>query len=475
MPKRRKITNSFKGLNGGSSAALNNGEDNVSIQGKEPNVDSFSNTQSGNAIERQIVRKPNVEKDNVSIQGKEPNVDSFSNTQSGNAAERQTIRKPNVKKDQGKTTKPNVSKVAQSYSHNVSESSATPSHNVTTKKNIKRKTFASNVSSGNVKRKKSVPKSVNCSSSVSESSVAQSGTVGRSAAQSGTVGRSAARTNTMQTQSGIVGRSAAPTVNTTQTQSDTVGRSSAHTKQTRSGTAGRSFAHIVSSSSYTRSGNGTKRRSSIPKVKTTRADSAIEKQTIRRRTKHSWIVDIINGEGLISHNAEAKVSDMFNLKEGVRVIVEWDKVGFYICWGCLVWVPSIYNSPGMYLVNHSLSLYILLAGILCTYINYDCDRQRQQFCKTHGKCLIWGKAPSKIVASYTTGSGETKTSLLLTSGWWGLDRHFHYVREILAAFFWTVPALFNHFLPYFYVIFLTILLFDEPRETMIDVDPSKML
>ncbi|KAM7262287.1 hypothetical protein ACFE04_021364 [Oxalis oulophora] len=62
MAKRRKFINPFKGLNGGSSSALNNGEDNVSIQGNEPNVDSFSNTQSGNAIERQTVRKPNVEK-----------------------------------------------------------------------------------------------------------------------------------------------------------------------------------------------------------------------------------------------------------------------------------------------------------------------------------------------------------------------------------------------------------------------------
>ena len=30
--------------------------------------------------------------------------------------------------------------------------------------------------------------------------------------------------------------------------------------------------------------------------------------------------------------------------------------GFYICWGCLVWVPSIYTSPGMYLVNHPVNL-----------------------------------------------------------------------------------------------------------------------
>lgn len=146
-----------------------------------------------------------------------------------------------------------------------------------------------------------------------------------------------------------------------------------------------------------------------------------------------------------------------------------DRAGFYICWGCLVWVPSIYTSPGMYLVKQpvnlglQLALYILVAGLLCIYINYDCDRQRQEFRRTNGKCTVWGKTPSKIVAAYTTTSGEKKTSLLLTSGWWGLARHFHYVPEILAAFFWSVPALFNHFIPYFYVIFLTILLFDRAK------------
>ncbi|KAL0341746.1 UNVERIFIED_CONTAM: 7-dehydrocholesterol reductase [Sesamum calycinum] len=124
-----------------------------------------------------------------------------------------------------------------------------------------------------------------------------------------------------------------------------------------------------------------------------------------------------------------------------------DRAGFYICWGCLVWVPSVYTSPGMYLVNHpvtlgvQLALYILVAGILCVYINYDCDRQRQEFRRTNGKCLVWGKLHPR----------------------WGLARHFHYVPEILGAFFWTLPALFNHFLPYFYVVFLTILLFDRAK------------
>ncbi|XP_062109557.1 7-dehydrocholesterol reductase-like isoform X1 [Humulus lupulus] len=79
----------------------------------------------------------------------------------------------------------------------------------------------------------------------------------------------------------------------------------------------------------------------------------------------------------------------------------------------------------MYLVNHpvhlgtQLALYILVAGILCIYINYDCDRQRQEFRRTNGKALVWGKAPSKITATYTTTTGETKSSILLTSGWYG--------------------------------------------------------
>lgn len=43
-----------------------------------------------------------------------------------------------------------------------------------------------------------------------------------------------------------------------------------------------------------------------------------------------------------------------------------------------------------------LALFILVAGIMCIYINYDCDRQRQEFRRTNGKSLVWGKAPSKI-------------------------------------------------------------------------------
>ncbi|MEI8125191.1 MAG: 7-dehydrocholesterol reductase [Parachlamydiaceae bacterium] len=141
-----------------------------------------------------------------------------------------------------------------------------------------------------------------------------------------------------------------------------------------------------------------------------------------------------------------------------------DRAGFYICWGCLVWVPGIYTSPILYLVNHPnnlglpLAFAIFLLGGICIMINYLADRQRQMVRATNGNCKVWGKKPMTIVGNYVTKDGENKVNLLLTSGWWGIARHFHYIPEISAAFFWTVPALFSNVLPYFYVFYLTLLL-----------------
>lgn len=169
-----------------------------------------------------------------------------------------------------------------------------------------------------------------------------------------------------------------------------------------------------------------------------------------------------------------------------------DRAGYYLCWGCLVWVPSVYTSPAMFLVQNPIhlgvekALGLLVVGVLMSkyaltflvmhtcrllnsccvpiltvWINYDADRQRQVFRASQGKSLIWGKAPQFIVAKYVTETGETKQSLLLTSGWWGLARHFHYVPEILAALCWTLPVGGSSGVPYFYVIYLTVLLTDR--------------
>lgn len=144
-----------------------------------------------------------------------------------------------------------------------------------------------------------------------------------------------------------------------------------------------------------------------------------------------------------------------------------DRAGYAICWGCLVWVTGIYTSPALYLVDHPIHLstlsatLLLLVGTGAIVITYLADLQRQRFRATEGNCLIWRKTPNFIQASYTTTEGDKKTNLLLTSGWWSLARHFHYIPEIAAAFCWSAPALFYNVLPYYYVIFLTALLIDR--------------
>jgi 7-dehydrocholesterol reductase len=141
-----------------------------------------------------------------------------------------------------------------------------------------------------------------------------------------------------------------------------------------------------------------------------------------------------------------------------------DRAGFYICWGCLVWLPSVYTLSTLYLVDHPnslgtpLALLISFAGIACIVITYLADEQRQRVRETGGKATVWGKAPVLIIGHYKTENGEAGENLLLASGWWGVARHFNYVPEFLAGFFWIVPALFDNLLPYFYLMFLAILL-----------------
>ncbi|CAM9160933.1 unnamed protein product [Chrysoparadoxa australica] len=146
--------------------------------------------------------------------------------------------------------------------------------------------------------------------------------------------------------------------------------------------------------------------------------------------------------------------------------IQHDRAGYYICWGCLVWLPTIYTSSSMYLATRPVELGVLapvifVVGFLAILANYDADRQRQHFRDQKGNVVIWGKPAEQIVAHWVDASGEPHTSLLLCSGWWSFSRHLHYLFEITAAFCWSVPALFEAGGPYFYVTFLIILLFDR--------------
>lgn len=146
-----------------------------------------------------------------------------------------------------------------------------------------------------------------------------------------------------------------------------------------------------------------------------------------------------------------------------------DRFGFYICWGVLVWVPAIYCLHALYQVDRPMDWPVAVAagfvalGIAAIWVNYEADAQRQRVRATDGATTVWGKPPEILRARWTAGDGKERESVLLLSGWWGVARHFHYVPELTLAFAWTVPAGFGHFLPWFYWVFLLILLTDRAR------------
>lgn len=120
----------------------------------------------------------------------------------------------------------------------------------------------------------------------------------------------------------------------------------------------------------------------------------------------------------------------------------------------------------MYLVKHSpvstfgfwSCIVTVSFGLVMIYLNYESDRQRQEFRATNGTAKIWGRLPRAIHAVYTSEQGHVKKSLLLASGFWGMSRHINYVFELLAALSWSIPALTSSLIPYFYFLFLFVLL-----------------
>ncbi|CAG7668699.1 unnamed protein product [Allacma fusca] len=141
-----------------------------------------------------------------------------------------------------------------------------------------------------------------------------------------------------------------------------------------------------------------------------------------------------------------------------------DRAGYYLCWGCLVWVPSLYTFHSYFFVYHqpqssiASALVIFSLGIAMIYFNYDVDRQKELF-STGRPIKMWGKKAEGLKVTYTTSTGDKKTRQLLVSGWWGLARKINYSFELGAALAWSIPAGFNYGIwPFIYFLFLLVLL-----------------
>jgi 7-dehydrocholesterol reductase len=99
-----------------------------------------------------------------------------------------------------------------------------------------------------------------------------------------------------------------------------------------------------------------------------------------------------------------------------------DHFGFYLAWGSLVWLPSMYTLQTQYLARYPVefpwpvaaaTLGVGVAGyLLFRSVNWQKDVVR----RTNGNCLIWGKTAEVLVCDYVTQDGGKHKSLLLCSG-----------------------------------------------------------
>ena len=108
---------------------------------------------------------------------------------------------------------------------------------------------------------------------------------------------------------------------------------------------------------------------------------------------------------------------------------------------------------------------IFLLGTVGYYIFRSVNRQKDYFRRTNGQAPIWGAMPKYIDATYMSGDGEERKSKLLLSGWWGITRHMNYTGDLMQAAAWCLCCGVGHIFPYYYLVFMLILLIHRCRRT----------
>lgn len=119
---------------------------------------------------------------------------------------------------------------------------------------------------------------------------------------------------------------------------------------------------------------------------------------------------------------------------------------------------------GLYLVYNPVQLSmphagaVLALGLVGYYIFRSANHQKDLFRRTQGECKIWGRKPTFIECSYRSADRRIHKSKLLTSGLWGPARHLNYTGDLLGALAYCMACGHGHLLPYFYIVYMSILL-----------------
>lgn len=179
--------------------------------------------------------------------------------------------------------------------------------------------------------------------------------------------------------------------------------------------------------------------------------------------KHGYIT---NSMFLVNILQAVYVLDFFIHEDWyLRTIdIAHDHFGFMLAWGDSVWLPFMYTLQARYLVDNpvvlpEIQLWATFALGMAGYLVFRyANDQKDTLRKSGGDCTIWDKPAKFIRAKYTSADNEEHESLLLCSGFWGLSRHFNYLGDLMLSGAMCLACGFNHALPYFYIVYMGILL-----------------
>ncbi|KAK3542596.1 hypothetical protein QTP86_031303 [Hemibagrus guttatus] len=131
-----------------------------------------------------------------------------------------------------------------------------------------------------------------------------------------------------------------------------------------------------------------------------------------------------------------------------------DGFGFMLAFGDLAWVPFTFTCQSYYLASHpsDLCVFWIIAIILMNAIGYYIFR------KANSQKFAFIRNPSDPTLSHLKTIPTATGKSLIASGLWGFVRHPNYLGDILMALAWSLTCGFNHIIPYFYLIYLIILL-----------------
>ncbi|KAJ8303056.1 hypothetical protein KUTeg_019452 [Tegillarca granosa] len=134
--------------------------------------------------------------------------------------------------------------------------------------------------------------------------------------------------------------------------------------------------------------------------------------------------------------------------------------GYFALNGFFAFCPLMYSLQPRFLLEnpkHQLPWYCLATILSLNILGYCLYRgsnsQKNEFRKNP-------KSPA--VAHLKTIPTENGRGLLV-SGWWGVCRKPNYLGDILLAFSWSLPCGFRHLMPYFYPMFITMMLLDREK------------